>query len=90
MSSVFRTEEMSVHLSDHTSKAKVTNNAAGCDLAEFTVGDVRAEGCIVARDPSDPSHGLIYNQNDPGVKKISSGMARRIRDRAKHLTPPNY
>ncbi len=78
MSSVFRTEEMSVRMSDHITKAQVVANAVGCDLAEFTVGDARAQGCIVARDPNDPSHGLIYDGTNPGVKTISLKTKRTL------------
>jgi hypothetical protein len=90
MSSVFRTEEMSVRMSDQISKLQVVTNAPGCELAQFTVGDARAQGCIITRDPNDTSHGLIYDGTKPGIKTISSGAAKRIRDKAKHLTPPTY
>jgi hypothetical protein len=89
-SGVFRTAEMSVRMSDHISKAQVVANAPGCDLAEFTVGDARAQKCIVVRDPADPAHGLIYDAARPGDRSITSGAAKRIRDRARHLTPPSY
>jgi hypothetical protein len=89
-SSVFRTQEMSVRMSDHTTKAQVVANAIGCDLAAFTIGDARAVGCIVVRDPGDPAHGLIYDGKNPGNRAIPSGAAKRIRDRARHLTPPSY
>lgn len=72
------------------SKAQVVANAPGCDLAEFTVGDARAQKCIVVRDPADPSHGLIYDGARPGDRSITSGAAKRIRDRARHLTSPSY
>jgi hypothetical protein len=88
MSSVFRTEELSVRMSDKISKAQVVANAPGCELAEFTVGDARAENCIVMRDPDDPSHGLIYDKSRPGERPIPQKAARRLRDRAKLLAPP--
>lgn len=88
MSSVFRTEELSVRNSDRISKAQVVANAPGCDLAEFTVGDARAEKCIFMRDPNDPAHGLIYDKAQPGERAIPQKAARRLRNRAKLLSPP--
>ena len=82
MSAVFRTEELSVRLSDKISKAQVFANAPGCYLAEFTVGIARKYGCRVRRDPNDLAHGLIYDDAKPGDRPIPQKHARRIRDAA--------
>lgn len=82
MSSVFRTEEMSVRMSDNITRSQVMANAPGSYLAEFTVGTARANGCIVCRDPNDASHGLIYDNLKPGERAIPQKTARRIRNSA--------
>ena len=83
MSSVFRTEEMSVRMSDNITRAQVMANAPGSYLAEFTVGTARTNGCIVCRDPNDASHGLIYDSGKPGERAIPQKAARRIRNATK-------
>jgi hypothetical protein len=87
MSSVFRTEELSVRMSDKISLAQVKVNSPGCYLAEFTVGSARKNGCRVRRDPSDPAHGLIYDDVKPGDRAIPQKHARRIRDASKLIIP---
>ena len=71
---------MSVRMSDKTSLAVVRANAPGAFIAEFTVGRARIVDCIIARDPTDPSHGLIYDKTKPGDWSISKKAARHIRD----------
>jgi hypothetical protein len=85
-SSVFRTQEMSVRLSDKTSLAAVRANAPGSFIAEFAVGRARIVDCIIARDPNDPSHGLIYDKTKPGDRAISKKAARHIRDNSNLIT----
>jgi len=87
MSSVFRSEEVSVYLSDHISLADVAARNPGAYFAEFIVGDARRQNCRVRRDPNDPAHGLIYDNQKPGERPLTRGQARRIRDRAKLLVP---
>jgi hypothetical protein len=87
MSSVFRSEEVSVHLSDYISLADVVARSPGAYVAEFTVGDARRENCRVRRDPNDPAHGLIYDNQKPGERSLTRGQARRIRDRARLIVP---
>jgi hypothetical protein len=87
MSSVFRTQEMSVRMSDRISLAQVLNNSPGCYLAEFTVGTARQNGCRVCRDPNDPAHGLIYDNVRPGDRAIPQKSARRIRNTARLIIP---
>jgi hypothetical protein len=87
VSSVFRTEEMSVYLSDQVTLSQVIAQNKGCFVAELTVGTIRQERCIIARDPNDPAHGLVYNENDPGDRRISSGQAKRMRDCARLIIP---
>jgi hypothetical protein len=87
MSSVFRTEELSVRMSDKISQADVLSNAPGCYLAEFTVGTARKHGCRVRRDPNDPAHGLIYDDLKPGERPIPQKHCRRIRDASKLIVP---
>lgn len=81
MSSVFRSEEVSVYLSDCISLVDVVARNPGACIAEFTVGDARRENCRVRRDPNDPAHGLIYDNQKPGERSLTRGQARRIRDR---------
>ena len=87
MSSVFRSEEVSVYFSDHISLIDVMARSAGAYIAQFTVGDARQEGCRVRRDPNDPAHGLIYDNQKPGERPLTRGQARRIRDKATLIIP---
>lgn len=87
MSSVFRSEEVSVYLSDYISLTDVVARNLGAYIAEFTVGDARRVNCRVRRDPSDPAHGLIYDNQKPGKRALTRGQARRIRDSAKLIIP---
>jgi hypothetical protein len=87
MSSVFRTEEVSVYPSDYISLADVVTRNPGAYIAEFTVGDARRERCRVQRDPNDPGHGLIYDDQKPGERALTRGQARRIRDKATLIIP---
>jgi hypothetical protein len=87
MSSVFRCEEVSVHMSDHVSQTDVVRKNPGAYLAEFTVGDARRENCRVRRDPNDAAHGLIYDDQKPGDRPLTRGQVRRIRDSAKLIIP---
>lgn len=86
-SKVFRTEEMSVYLSDRISLKDVISKNPGCYVAEFTVQTIRQVGCIIARDPNDPAHGLIYDKTKLGDQSISRGQAHRIRDAARLIIP---
>lgn len=83
MSSVFRSEEVSVYLSDCMSLADVLTGNPGAYIAEFTAGDARRENCRIRRDPNDRAHGLIYDNQKPGERTLTRGQARRIRDSAK-------
>jgi hypothetical protein len=87
MSSVFRCEEVSVHMSDCVSQTDVVRRNPGAYLAEFTVGDARREHCRVRRDPNNAAHGLIYDDQKPGERSLTRGQARRIRDSAKLIIP---
>ena len=87
MSSVFRSEEVSVYLSDYISLTDVVATNHGAYIAEFTVGDARRENCRVRRDPNDSAHGLIYDNQKPGERSLTRGQARRIRDRARLIRP---
>jgi hypothetical protein len=85
MSQVFRTEEMSVFMSDQIALSRVQVENPGAFVAQFTVADILKEDCIIMRDPQDYAHGLIYDRTDPG-RRISRGQARRIRDAATLIT----
>lgn len=87
MSSVFRSEEVSVYLSDHVSLSDVMKKNPGAWIAKLTVGDARQESCRIRRDPNDPAHGLIYDNQKPGERALTRGQARRIRDSAKLIIP---
>ncbi len=87
MSSVFRSEEVSVYLSDCISLTDVIAKNQGAYLAEFTAGVARGENCRVRRDPNDPAHGLIYDNQKPGERSLTRGQAHRIRDGAKLIIP---
>ena len=87
MSQVFRTEEMSVYLSDRISLAQVQAANLGSFVAEFLIGDARNEKCIVVRDPANPAHGLIYDAQKLGDQRISRSQAHRIRDASTLLVP---
>jgi hypothetical protein len=82
MSDVFRTEEMSVYMSDQIALTQVQGSNSGSFVAEFSVGVLRRENCIIVRDPSDYAHGLIYDAQQPGDRRITRGQSRRIRDAA--------
>lgn len=77
---------MSVRISDKISLAAVRTNAPGAFIAEFTVGRARIVECIIARDPNDASHGLIYDKAKPGDRAISKKAARHIRDNSNLIT----
>lgn len=87
MSSVFRSEEVSVYLSDYVSLSDVVKRNPGAYVAEFKAGDARGERCRVRRDPNDPGHGLIYDDQKPGERALTRGQARRIRDKATLIIP---
>jgi|SRR6266446_2227573 len=82
MSDVFRTEEMSVYMSDQIALSQVQVNNPGCFIAQFTVAVVLKENCIITRDPGDYAHGLIYDAQKPGERRITRGQAHRIRNAA--------
>lgn len=86
MSDVFRTEEMSVYMSDQIALAQVQVANSGCFVAEFSVAVLRRENCIIARDPNDYAHGLIYDAQQPGDRRITRGQAHRIRNAASLIT----
>jgi hypothetical protein len=74
---------MSVYLSDNISLADVSAKNPGCYIAELTAGVIRAQRCIIARDPNDPAHGLVYDEKKLGDQTLSKSQAHRIRDAAK-------
>ena len=86
MSDVFRTEEMSVYLSDQIALTQVQVANPGSFVAEFPVEVIRKENCIIARDPNDYAHGLIYDALKPGERRITRGQAHRIRNAARLIT----
>ena len=51
-------------------------------IAEFTKQDVRDAGLIIARDPTDQAHGLIYREDSPG-DQLAKSQAKLIASRAK-------
>jgi hypothetical protein len=73
---------MSVYLSDEITLQDLIAKFPAAYIAEFTVGTIRSEGCIIVRDPNDPAHGLIYDAQKLGDQRLSKGQARRIRDAA--------
>ncbi len=86
MSDVFRTEEMSVYLSDQIALTQVQVANPGSFVAEFPVEVIRKENSIIVRDPNDYAHGLIYDALKPGERRITRGQAHRIRNAARLIT----
>jgi hypothetical protein len=62
---------MSVYMSDQISLAQVQVANVGSFVAEFSVGVLRRENCIITRDPKDYAHGLIYDAQHPGDRRIT-------------------
>ncbi len=78
-SSPFRTEEASVQIEGPTNIAQVFQDFPNWPLAvEITVDTVLKARCIVAVDPNDPKHGLIYDANNPG-QCTTGGQANTMR-----------
>jgi len=87
-SAAFKDGELSVHIASETKLEDLQGLLPpGSRIAELTVGDVRAEGCIIVRhgDPPDlPGHCVVGRADQPG-KYIGGGQARRLRNKAKWI-----
>jgi hypothetical protein len=72
----FRTHELSVVIASHArDSAQSIATRMGARIAQFTVQDARDAGLIIAYDPNDKAHGLIYRGDSPG-DQLSKSQAK--------------
>ncbi len=72
-----RTEELSVW----TDLSAVSTQCPGWKVAAFRVDEARRAGYILMRDPSDPTHILLYDKNNPD-RRPSPSTAQRLANAA--------
>jgi hypothetical protein len=68
-----RTEELSTRTDLTVIRAQYPN----WKFAAFSVADARKAGYILMRDPSDSTHVLLYDKNDPD-RRASSSIAQKL------------
>lgn len=74
--SQFLTHELSTRKADSKPLADFLAEEPGSVAAEFTVGFARSKDMIVAKDPADPNHILLYRKDNPGQRlKESQAVA---------------
>jgi len=60
----------------------------GFSIAQVSAGTVRRAGLIIARDPANKWHGLIYRRDVPG-EKMTKSQAKQLTQSAQlvHVEP---
>lgn len=81
----FRTFELSVLSSTAIDLDGARKRDPGMAIAELTAAEVRSLDLIIASDPADAAHKLIYRKDQPGVVRITKGQARTMAENARHV-----